>query len=331
MHKYSYGFIKNFNKFNDELIKVIEEIEIKKVKEFKSIFSIAEDACYNYLKSVNDFIDYSNNKKIVKKVHQKLVSCEIEKIKSNNETILTETLRELKVYYGKTYYGMPKLKKTILENKRSLNVLANMIYSYSDFILDIDYKKYPSIDYSNLELGDIILSVKKDKIIHKNFIFKLTYYITKSHIGHASIFYEKKNEKYYFIDTPSRFVNVYFKKYRMRYSQNVVGLVLRKREGLNIYEKNKIDKYLRGVIGKKLGLYKGLFLAFLLAIYEKLPFYKNLKNPFSKKTIFCSENVVRAYEAADICLSNKYDEATITPIDLLNSKRLEIIGYIDRK
>jgi len=119
-------------------------------------------------------------------------------------------------------------------------------------------------------------------------------------------------------------------KIERKYSKNNIGLVLRYKNKLTNSEKNTIKKYLDGCIGKSYGLSRVILLSFLYKLFDKIDNYKKLVNLHSKKSIFCSENVIRAYASAGIYLSNKYDESTVTPIDLLNNAELEIIGYLEK-
>ena len=90
-----------------------------------------------------------------------------------------------------------------------------------------------------------------------------------------------------------------------------------------------MKKYIETHIGYKFGLFSALFLGLEILIFNKIPFFRNLKNPFDMGTNFCSENVVRAYREVGIYLGGKNDAGTMSPIDILNSPGLEIVGYID--
>ncbi|MDA3855012.1 MAG: hypothetical protein PF569_02045, partial [Candidatus Woesearchaeota archaeon] len=223
------------------------------------------------------------------------------------------------------------VKSLLLENKRSIKILENMFYSFKHFTYEPEYNKYEKISYNDLKFGDILLSLKNDEIINSSWVYKMILINTKSHIGHARLFYEKKNNKNYFIDVPKMALNVKFKKTVKKYDKNVIGLVMRKKIQLTKNEEKIIIEYIKNkVIGKRFAFFKGAFLSVMFKSYDKFSFYQNLKNPFSPRwSVFCSENITRIYESIGVFIGDKDDEATVTPVDLFNSKELEVIGYID--
>ena len=176
------------------------------------------------------------------------------------------------------------------------------------------------------------MSYKSESKIRSKNIFKLIFYFSKSHLGHASLYYFNKNNNYYFFDIADDFVifkSIKFQKYLMNYSKDCVGLVLRTKKKLTVKQKKEVLDYIGDHMGYNYGVFSVLFLLLESVVFKHLFFYRNLKNPFATNTNFCSENIVRAYESAGIYLGIKDDPGTISPVDLLNSNDLKIVGYIN--
>ncbi|NQZ85675.1 MAG: hypothetical protein HRU03_08205 [Nanoarchaeales archaeon] len=217
-----------------------------------------------------------------------------------------------------------------------------MYVSFKKYIYDYPLDKIKNIELNQLQKGDIILSVKSQQRIDNNMFFKIISKITHSRIGHSTIFIglNKKNKPEYLdIRTGDATIkklilnsdSIRYMRSQRKYSNDVVGLVLRIKNELSKIEEEQIIKYLTNKLNLRYGFLKVVYALTFGKIYELLPVDKlRLKNPDqSLKTMFCSELVIRAYDSANIYLSNKSDPAETAPADLLNSPQLEVIGYIN--
>ncbi len=290
-------------------------------------------AYLNYHAYVVDYIKLPDKCNCKEKYFKRIVLSQVSKVKRYDVKI-RKLMKKLIKRNVNTTEDLYHLKLLLKRNEKNLVILNNMIYSYENFRYNVDHKKYKKLDYKDLKFGDIVLTLKSDEMIKKKIIFKLIYFVTKSHIGHASQFFKQINGKYYFLDVPEVYnplKKIKYKLFNMNYSKKRIGLVLRYNKKFTPEQKENLKKYYHNNLGSSFGLIKALFLALELEMYFHMPFFRNLKNPFPKESHFCSENVVRAYETAGIYLSNKDDEATTSPVDLLNSPQLKVIGYIDKK
>lgn len=314
------SFLKKFENYNELLLEEINRIRVHKDKNIIDIY-------HYYFKTLIQ-INYHFNKNVnLERFHKKLILGEIHKINNTSKKIEKNLLQKNKTFSLK----LEKVKILLLENKRNIKILENMLYSFKHFTYNPNYLKYKKISYKNLRFGDIILSLKNDDVINSSWIYKMIFINTKSHIGHVRMFYELKKGKPYFIDVPKMALNVKFRKTIKHYNKNVIGLVMRKKSILTKQEEIIMKEYIKKqVIGKRFALFKGAFLSIMFKSYDKFSFYQNLKNPFSPRwSVFCSENITRIYESIDIFIGDKDDDATITPVDLYNSSELDIVGYID--
>ncbi len=342
VRKNYYEYFNSYELIRKELVEFLYSEDIfldkKSKNEIKKDFK-------KYLKNINILTETINNqinkKKIQREEYHKMINSSLDTI-NKKQIKLEKTFNNLlDNEFEKFYYCKKNLYKIFKQHKKII-ILINMYSSFKSFIYDYDTAKLKNLSTQSLKKGDIILSLKSEKKINENLFFKLISKITRSRIGHSTIFLEEnKSGKAIYIDikngdttvknllTNSK--NIKYVKTHNKYSNDVIGLVLRIKGGLSKLEEQKITIYIENQINLEYGTLKVLTALIIGKIYEKLPF-KNLtlKHPDQNlKTMFCSEFVIRTYEAAQIYLGNKTDPAVTSPADLLNSPQLEILGYIN--
>lgn len=294
-----------------------------------------------YVENIKDLIKNLNEETFQREEYHKLINQQIYDINkkiSKFEKVFNISLKNEseKVFYTKSNV------KIIFKLHKDIIILINMYVSFKKYIYDYPLDKIKNIELNQLQKGDIILSVKSQQRIDNNIFFKIISKITHSRIGHSTIFIglNKKNKPEYLdIRTGDATIknlilnseSIRYMRSQRKYSNDVVGLVLRIKNELSKIEEEQIIKYLTNKLNLRYGFLKVVYALTFGKIYELLPIDKlRLKNPDqSLKTMFCSELVIRAYDSANIYLSNKSDPAETAPADLLNSPQLEVIGYIN--
>lgn len=332
------SLFKSYLYFKDKLI-----FKVKMIFIFNFFFknNSLDNTFLIYKKKIFSFLNYSKKVDLNDKHLNILLKNQINK--SESDLILFEKYLKHFKFIDKNHKSIyfKKIYEFINQNDENLYKLYNMIETFTNYLYDVDLNNLKRKNYFDLKSGDIVLSKKSKTEIKKTFEYKLTKYLTKSNIVHANIFLnsEKKNSEnnYIFLDVEdipenvSRikkfFKGIIFKKVQSTYTNDNVGIILRVKFGLSKSEKNKIVEYCNSMIGVEYGLIKALNLILLSKIF--FPLFKKKYRNYDSKTIFCSEFVSKAYENAKIYITNKEDNSTVTPIDILNSPELQIIGYLD--
>jgi hypothetical protein len=338
IRKTYYEYFKSFEKIKKNIIKYLYSKEIFLYKKDKEIIEISFKI---YLESINKLTKQLDEENVKDKEYQKMLNQTLYEINKKQQIISKSFENLLEDELEKTYYCKSNMTK-ILEIHKQIVISINMYSSFTTFIYEYPIKNIQSVNYSKLEKGDIILSMKSESIINKNIFYKLISKITKSNIGHSTIFLGLNDNKPEYMDIKDgdltiknlviRPDSIKFIRTSNNYSKEIIGLVLRIRGGLSKTEEKLIFEYIDSKINIKYGFFKVLIGLLFGKIYENLSIKKlSFINPIrSVKTMFCSELIIRTYENAHIYLRNKSDPATTTPVDLLNSPQLEVIGYVDK-
>lgn len=337
MNKTSFiEIIETISENSQELYNYIDKVPENSLALYLKLNFLKINEYYNnYILKVETLIHLIKKIQIEDNSFKKLIEFEIINILKSNKEIY-HLLYSIYLKIQKDQSSLEQLSYLFKKNERSLKILVNMSYSYNHFNYTLDTKKIKKIDYSDLKYGDIVLTIQENITFFSDPLNWLILKITRSNIVHATIYCNKNNGNYYFFDTItnnfSDYIDkdIFYHKLKKNYSQNSIGLVLRLKKNLSKTQKIKIDEYFKLYNGRKYGLFKALNLALLLKLFYYFPNEKYLENRGFKNTSYCSETVVLAYENAKIILSIKEDTATITPVDLLNSDKLEIIGHIDK-
>lgn len=338
LRKTYYQYFDSFELIKKKLIKYLYSEELFFYKQDKESIKIEFE---QYIENISKLTTRLNEEKLEKQQYQKMLNQMLFEIEIKQK-LLEKSFNNLLENEIEKFYLCKKDVKLILKIHKKIVIAINMYSSYKSYFYNYPTTDLKKLNSSQLEKGDIILSLKSDKIIKENLFYKLISKFTKSNIGHSTIFIgvEKNKNKYIDIQdgqaTIKNFLlnkdSVKFVKTSNKYSNNVVGLVLRIKNGLSKKEEDQIFKYIESKVNLEYGVLKVLIGLAFGKIYENLPINKlPFKNPDQNlRSMFCSEFVIRTYENADIYLRNKSDPATTTPADILNSPQLQVIGYINK-
>jgi len=256
MNEEGVRLLKNALKNSNYFIDKIELIEKKKIttKNFTEnsnrYYRKLTDIYYSYLKSIDELVYYCERLILEERYYEKLVNNQVKKISYNTKEIINSIFKKMSNNWEVSASYCTTLKQELEENKISIKVLGNMIYSFIGYVYNINYKQFKKINYYDLTIGDIVLTVRNKKSVNNNFIYKLINLVSNSYISHAAIYYGKEKGKYYLIDTTDTFrmlnnhKNDFFQKIEGNYHKGAIGLVIRKKKGLKGDQKNQIKDYL---------------------------------------------------------------------------------------
>lgn len=339
LRKTYYEYFESFELIKNKIIQYLYSEELFFYKHDKETI---KDEFNQYVKNISKLTNKLNKEKIQKEEYHKMLNQSIYEIdkKQKEITSLFENLLENEL---EKFYNCKNNVKKILKIHKQIIITINMYTSFTSYFYDYSTKDLKNLEFNELKKGDIVLSLKSKKIIKSNLFYKLISKITKSRIGHSTIFLGLNNKnKPTYIDVQdgdatvenliTNSKSIKYTKTSNKYSNDVIGLILRVKGGLSKQEEKLISEFTNAKTNLQYGFIKAILALIIGKIYEFLPSKRlKLKHPDQNlKTMFCSEFVIRTYENAQIYLQNKSDAAMTSPADLLNSPQLEIVGYINK-
>ncbi|MFW6002472.1 MAG: hypothetical protein ACOCQD_03950, partial [archaeon] len=114
----------------------------------------------------------------------------------------------------------------------------------------------------------------------------------------------------------------------------VVYIVLRPRKKFLYNIRLNLEQEVNNRLGESFGLLKlyGIALNYVLtSVYRAwFPSITRGRNIYFKQKLFCSESVSKLYDSLGMNIKNYEDFAMVTPVDILNSYNLNIIGYFEK-
>ncbi len=224
-----------------------------------------------------------------------------------------------------------EIKKKALQLLDNISVITNLAFESLWYFNDIDIKKLKKISLAKLEEGDIILT--KKKFVENSLFTKVVSKLIRSKIVHSSMVY-KVGKNYLEIfesigDNGGKSVI-----HSLEFSNSSFYLILRKKKSLSNMQKKELVTLMSQNIGRKYSFIK-VFSAIFTQRREILsnnPYfpYKRRSNIFKFLSgVFCSEIISELYSKIGIRLGFSKDNSMVSPLELLNSSELEIIGYIE--
>lgn len=209
--------------------------------------------------------------------------------------------------------------------------IMNLIFEDLWYKKAIDFQEIKKLEFKDIKEGDIIVLRKDPSLLSSFRFFAKT--LLDSNFIHSAIVYRKTNDSIYLFeslayDNKEVGVNLLEKSKKLKY------VILRPNKKLSKKNlellKQEADKYLGmnysflKVLGAFVERHKEQFFQ-----DSKFPFFRR-KNPFSKNNgIFCSELVALIYSKIGIKIGFTEDNSIVSPLDILNSSSLEVIGYYE--
>lgn len=257
------------------------------------------------------------------------------KYKINYVNKVFSQILNLLVFYGNFDYNnfivhkvkILKLTKVI---EVEIQLMVNIFSGEENYIKEVDFSKLQKLYFDSIKQGDILLLRKED--------FTLTPYrkflkwLLQSNIMHSSLVYDIVDKQIYVIQANSH----NSKKTRIDLLERKKGysyLVLRPKKEFNKKQISQIKKLSTSHIGKdfsNLKIITGSLERGLEFLLRNFSFYRRHNNPLRySKGLFCSEVVASIYDQVGCPLGISKDPSITSPIDILNSKNIKIVGFIE--
>jgi hypothetical protein len=210
-------------------------------------------------------------------------------------------------------------------------LIMNLIFEDIWYKKEVDFTKIKKLSFDEINEGDVIVLRKDPSLLSSFRLFAKK--LLDSNFIHSAIVYRKTENSIFLFeslayDKKEVGVNILEK------SKNLKYIILRPNK--DISKKNletlrfEADKYLGTnysflkVLGAFVERHKEQFFE-----NSRFPFFRK-KNPFSKNNgIFCSELVALIYSKIGIKIGFTEDNSIVSPLDILNSSSLKIIGYYE--
>jgi hypothetical protein len=228
-------------------------------------------------------------------------------------------------YLKRKFFIDEKLDKII----QLLYIMQNQLKDDGCYIYDIDLSSLKNLSCKDLEIGDILLLHKADSILtpYRKFLKMMI----SSNIMHSALVYDIRKDVVYVLEansTNSQRVRVD----QLELKEGFTYIVLRNSKKLTKLQKEKLIFEANKTLEEEFSNLK-LVVGVLERMYEyflrNLSFVKRKKNPFwFLNGTFCSEVIARVYKKINLPLGVNLDTSMTSPIDILNSKNLKIIGKI---
>ena len=305
-----------------------EETKEKIISSLRNSYIVCEKEFNKYLRLNFEFDLFLNSLKL-----KSIDSRTLNQYKKEID-LLNEKLFELfMIFHCPTYNDFLHQKKVIRNSILKivdLNIrIMNLIFEDLWYLKKINFNKLKKLSFEDLNEGDILVLNKSNSILNS---FRL---LAKNLLGsnfiHSSIIYKKSKEKIYVFEALA-----YDKKEviveEIERGTPLTYVVLRPKNKLTPTQLKKIKLIEESQIGIKYSFLK-VFGAFFQRHKEKyfqdswFPFFRK-KNPFRNlKGSFCSEVVAKVYSEVGVKIGFVEDNSIVSPLDILNSSSLEIVGF----
>jgi hypothetical protein len=272
------------------------------------------------------------------KVSNSMQKNSINKIIKQTEKQIGSLLHIISVDVNSEVNDFLKLKDEVVKICASVSeknsICLHMIYSDAEFIRKLDYNKIDKITEKKMQPGDIIL-FDEYKYYKSTYPRRTIVRYTGSTILHSAIYLKTDYHKNHFLfqaggdNRMKSYIGVFNKDPGIRY------IILRNRKSLSIINKNKMKDIIYSNVDRNFSILK---LYGIVLNYGFARFYSNWfpkitqgKNILSTKGIVCSELITIIYRKFGINIGNYIDSAMISPVDILNSFELDIVGYMEKE
>lgn len=306
------------------------ELEKRKILEKlrKQIIRIG-DHYFFYLEAFAEF-KYEIMHYSLSKIDIRTINEIFKKIDKENKKI-----QDLIVIFENTNYNELLHRKSVFRQSYSkileyLYVIENLVYEDIYYIKELDFSKLKLLKTKDVKEGDVIILKKyyKNLTIYR----KLIVNILGSTFIHSAIVYKISKDKIYLFEANAyndKLTNIAILEKKPNYKY----VVLRPKREFSKQGIKQIKEIMEANVGIKFSILKTLSASYerLKELHLRNSFLplKRKKNPFKNlKGTFCSEAVAKIYEEMGIRLGLSDDNSIISPLDILNSPELEIIGYL---
>ncbi len=249
------------------------------------------------------------------------------------EKLFTQLLDSLVFYEDFTYTNFISHKKSIdsLLKKLSaeLQVLGNLAFGEEYFFKDVKFSGMEKLREEDILPGDLLLLKKED--------FTLTPYrkalrwLLQSNIMHSAFVFDVVGDEIFVLEAnshDSRQIGIDSLERKKGYTY----VVLRPRKPFTKLQIADMKEFSTSFVGKKFSNSKiiiGSLERGIEFLFRHFSFYGRHMNPLRKvEGHFCSEIVASIYDRGGCYLGISKDPSIASPIDLLNSRNVKIVGYI---
>lgn len=249
------------------------------------------------------------------------------------ENLFTQLLDSLVFYDDFTYTNFISHKKKIDELLRKLSaelqVLGNLAFGEEYFFKDVKFSQLQKLKESEILPGDLLLLKKENYTLTP--YRKALRWLLQSNIMHSAFVFDVVDEEIFVLEAnshDSRQIGIDSLERRKGYTY----VVLRPRKSFTKMQISEMKEFSTTFVGTKFSNSKIIIgslergIEFLLRHFS---FYGRHMNPVRKlEGHFCSEIVAAVYDKGGCYLGISKDPSIASPIDLLNSRNLKIVGYI---
>lgn len=220
--------------------------------------------------------------------------------------------------------------KNILEIKKKISMITNIIFNNFYYQKNLDLKNFKKISYNNIRVGDIILKRREQK--ENTRLSKLINIFLDSPIVHVSLVYRVSKDACYTLEVDA-YNNTCGEISKLKVKNTEDYIIMRSKKLLSKEKQEKIKLYQEEFLTRKYSILKVIG-AFIQRHKERIfsnigIFSSRKKNIFSSiEGIFCSQVAAEVYKKAGIELGLTDDTSVVSPLDILNSPQLKIVGYL---
>ncbi len=223
--------------------------------------------------------------------------------------------------------------KNILEIKKKISMITNIIFNNFYYQKNLDLKNFKKISYENIRVGDIILKRREQK--ENTRLSKLINIFLDSPIVHVSLVYQVSKDACYTLEVDA-YNNNYGEISKLKVKNTEDYIIMRSKKLLSKEKQEKIKLYQEEFLTRKYSILKVIG-AFIQRHKERIFSNTNIfssrkRNIFSSiDGIFCSQVAAEVYKKAGIELGLTDDTSIVSPLDILNSPQLKIVGYLENE
>ncbi|MEC8220550.1 MAG: hypothetical protein VX028_00645, partial [Nanoarchaeota archaeon] len=220
-----------------------------------------------------------------------------------------------------------------LEIKKKISMITNIIFNNFYYQKNLDLKNFKKISYANIRVGDIILKRREQK--ENTRLSKLINIFLDSPIVHVSLVYRVSKDACYTLEVDA-YNNTCGEISKLKVKNTEDYIIMRSKKLLSKEKQEKIKLYQEEFLTRKYSILKVIG-AFIQRHKERIfsnigIFSSRKKNIFSSiEGIFCSQVAAEVYKKAGIELGLTDDTSVVSPLDILNSPQLKIVGYLENE
>jgi signal peptidase I len=213
-----------------------------------------------------------------------------------------------------------------------ISICLHMIYSDQDFVRKLDYSKISKITEEKMLPGDIIL-FDEYKYYKNSYPRRRIVHYIGSTILHSAIFLKTDAHKNHLLfqaggdNRMKSYIGTFNRDSGIRY------IILRSRKKMSKENHNKMMSIISSNINRKFSILKlyGIALNYGLADFYSnwFPKITHGRNILATKGIVCSELISLIYRRYGLNIGNYTDSAMVSPVDILNSFELDVVGYME--